>query len=307
MPHPFRRLFDNAYVVLTAASLMWAGNTIIGKIAVGEVTPMGLTLMRWVIVCAILALFYRREAAASLPVLLPRWRWVVAMAVLGYTVFNALLYLAAHHTSAVNMTMLQASIPVFVLLGGVALLGARVGGLQVAGTLATLVGVIVVATGGDAGRLLSLSFNVGDVFVLVACALYAGYTLGLRKRPPVSGFGLFTWFAVIAMLASIPLVVWEAARGEFFWPTPKGWLMLLYIALCPSLLSQIFYIRGVDLIGPARAGLFINLIPVFGAFMAVLILGEPFDWAEVFAALLVFGGIALAEWGKSVPARTPAP
>ena len=277
---------------------MWAGNTIVGKIAIGEVTPMTLTFMRWLLVCAILVAFYRREVGEAAPKLLQRWRWVTAMAVLGYTVFNALIYVAAHHTSGVNLTMLQASIPVMVLIGAAFLYRTPIGALQAVGTVLTVIGVLVVASGGEIARLIGLELNIGDVYILVACALYAGYTLGLRKRPDISGFGLFIGFAFVAMVSSAPLLAVEIARGEFFWPGLKGWVMLVYVTICPSLLSQIFYIRGVELIGPARAGLFINLIPIFGAAMAVLILGEPFGWDELIAAGLVFGGIAVAEAGK---------
>jgi drug/metabolite transporter (DMT)-like permease len=298
MTHPLRRLSGNAYLMLVAATMMWAGNSIIGKVAIGQVTPMTLTFMRWFLVCVIIGLLYRRDAAAAWPVLRPRWRWVVAMSVLGYTIFNALVYAAAHHTSGVNLTMLQSSIPVMVLIGAAIVFRTRIGGLQALGTVLTVVGVLVVASGGDIGRILRLGFNVGDLYVLIACALYSGYTLGLRKRPATSGLELFIGFAVVAMVSSLPLLVWEVARGEFFWPSLVGWAILAYVTLCPSLLSQIFYIRGVELIGPARAGLFINLIPIFGAVMAVLVLGEPFGWQEVAAAALVFGGIAVAEAGR---------
>jgi drug/metabolite transporter (DMT)-like permease len=298
MTHPLRRLSGNAYLMLVAATMMWAGNSIIGKVAIGQVTPMTLTFMRWFLVCVIIGLLYRRDAAAAWPVLRPRWRWVVAMSVLGYTIFNALVYAAAHHTSGVNLTMLQSSIPVMVLIGAAIVFRTRIGGLQALGTVLTVVGVLVVASGGDIGRILRLGFNVGDLYVLIACALYSGYTLGLRKRPATSGLELFIGFAVVAMVSSLPLLVWEVARGEFFWPSLVGWAILAYVTLCPSLLSQIFYIRGVELIGPARAGLFINLIPIFGAVMAVIVLGEPFGWQEVAAAALVFGGIAVAEAGK---------
>jgi drug/metabolite transporter (DMT)-like permease len=298
MTHPLRRLSGNAYLMLVAATMTWAGNSIIGKVAIGQVTPMTLTFMRWFLVCVIIGLLYRRDAAAAWPVLRPRWRWVVAMSVLGYTIFNALVYAAAHHTSGVNLTMLQSSIPVMVLIGAAIVFRTRIGGLQALGTVLTVVGVLVVASGGDIGRILRLGFNVGDLYVLIACALYSGYTLGLRKRPATSGLELFIGFAVVAMVSSLPLLVWEMAAGEFFWPSLVGWAILAYVTLCPSLLSQIFYIRGVELIGPARAGLFINLIPIFGAVMAVIVLGEPFGWQEVAAAALVFGGIAVAEAGK---------
>ena len=298
MPSIFKRLYSNPYFVLPAASLMWAGNSVIGRVAIGEVTPMALTFLRWFFVCCLMALFYRRPALEALPVLRGRWPWLIAMAVLGYTIFNALLYVAAQHTPAVNITLLQASIPVLVLLGGALLFRARVAPLQGLGTVLTLVGVAVVASGGDIARLAAFQFNIGDVFILIACMLYAGYTLGLRWRPPLAGLSLLVWFAVVAMAASIPLLIYEIASGAFFWPSWKGWLILVYVTICPSLLSQIFYMRGVELIGPGRAGLFINLVPVFGALMAVAFLREPFGWADAGAAVLVFGGIAVAEAGK---------
>ena len=109
---------------------------------------------------------------------------------------------------------------------------------------------------------------------------------------------MLSCYAFAALIAALPLIAYEIAVGDWFALTVKGWLILGYVALGPSLLSQIFYIRGVELIGPARAGLFVNLIPVFGAAMAVGLLGEPFSWSEVTALLLVTSGIAVAEVGK---------
>lgn len=293
-----KRLYANPYLVLSSASLLWAGNSIIGKVAIGEISPMTLTCLRWLAVMAILAVFFRRDVWIAARSLAPRWPWMMAMGALGYTAFNALLYLSAYHTSATNMTMLQGSLPVMVLAGGALITRTAIGRLQGAGTILTLLGVVVIASGGDVERLARLQFNIGDLYVLIACILYAGYTLALRQRPPVSGFHLFAGFAFAALLAAIPLIVWEIESGQWFPPTTKGWLILAYVAIGPSLLAQLFYIRGVDLIGPARAGLFVNLIPVFGALMAVIFLGEPFAGVELVALLLVTGGIAIAEIGK---------
>jgi drug/metabolite transporter (DMT)-like permease len=147
----------------------------------------------------------------------------------------------------------------------------------------------------DLEVLRTLALNIGDVWMLIACVFYAGYTLGLRRRPPVSGLVFFTALAGVAFLSSLPLLAIEIAQGAMQWPTAKGWLILLYIGLLPSLVSQIFFIRGVELIGPARAGLFVNLVPVFGALLAVLLLGEPFALYHALGLFLVLGGIWLAE------------
>ena len=217
-PRLLARLYDNAYVLLTGATLMWAGNSIIGIAAVGEVTPMTLTFLRWFFVCLILVALYRRDVEAAAPVLAPRWRWVTAMAVLGYTAFNALLYGAAHHTSGINLTMLQSSIPVMVLVGGAVAFGSRVTGVQALGTALTVIGVLVVASGGDIRRLLGLEFNAGDLYVLSPARSMPATRSGCAGAPAISGFGLFIGFAVVAMVSSLPLLLYEMARASFFWP-----------------------------------------------------------------------------------------
>jgi drug/metabolite transporter (DMT)-like permease len=131
--------------------------------------------------------------------------------------------------------------------------------------------------------------------MIAACAFYSGYAVFLRLRPDVSGPTLFAAFAAAALLTSLPLVAYEIAAGIVQWPTPKGWLIMAFIGLFPSFLAQLFFMRGVELIGPGRAGLFVNLVPVFGAFMAVLILGEPFHLYHAAALVLVLGGIFIAE------------
>ncbi len=158
-----------------------------------------------------------------------------------------------------------------------------------------MAGVAAIASQGDWQRLAALAFNSGDVMMLVACLFYAGYTVGLRERPAVSGFGFLAAMAFAALLTSIPLFIWEIAQGKFIWPTPKGLLLLAYAALGPAFVAQVLYMRGVELIGPGRAGVFVNLVPAFGALMAVLLLGEPLAAYHVVALALVIGGIVIAQ------------
>ena len=105
---------------------------------------------------------------------------------------------------------------------------------------------------------------------------------------------------MVALIGTLPLVAIEFALGQASLPTIKGWGILLYVAVFPSFLGQIFYVRGVDLVGPGRAGLFVNLVPVFAAILAVVILGERFAFYHGIALILVLGGIWLAERGKEV-------
>jgi drug/metabolite transporter (DMT)-like permease len=137
------------------------------------------------------------------------------------------------------------------------------------------------------------------VLIFIAAVLYAGYTIGLRERPRVSGLSLLAGMALAAFVTSVPLMIWEIAAGGFIWPTPAGYATLVYVALGPAFVSQILFMRGVELIGPGRAGVFVNLVPAFGAIMAVVILGEPFAVYHVVALSLVVGGIAIAQQGSA--------
>jgi drug/metabolite transporter (DMT)-like permease len=220
------------------------------------------------------------------------------MGALGFTVFNALFYVAAHSTTAVNIGIIQGSIPVFVLVGAFAAWRTRVTALQVAGVLVTSLGVAIVAAGGELARLAALALNLGDLLMILACLLYAGYTLGLSRRPPVSPLSLFMAMAGVAFVTSLPLALAEAALGLFQWPTPAGWLIIALVALFPSFLAQIAFIQGVSLIGPGRAGVFVNLVPVFASILALLVLKEPFQPFHAVALGLVLGGIWLSEQGR---------
>lgn len=293
-----RLISSNAFVLLTLTAIFWAGNAVAGRSAVGEVSPMLLTALRWLGVVVFLWGFMRHRFEADLPVIRRHLPFVLTMGTVGYTLFNALFYIAAHTTTAVNIGIIQGAIPVFVLAIAFLADKAPIKPLQMAGILVTMVGVAFIATKGDITHLLDLVFTQGDVLMVIACFFYAGYTVGLRRRPAVSGLGFFAVMATAAFVTSLPLVAVEMAMGQFQWPTPKGWLITLYIAVFPSFLSQLFFMRGVDLIGPGRAGIFVNLVPVFSAILAVLLLGEAFQTYHALALALVLGGIVLAEKGK---------
>lgn len=291
-------LMARPFLLLVLTALFWGGNAVAGKLAVGEITPMALTCLRWVLVCLMLWPLVRRDMPAVWPTIRARWPSIVAMGTFGFTAFNALFYMAAYHTSGINLTIIQGAIPVFVLLASVPLFGTKILPLQIAGVVLTLFGVALTAAHGDLSTLAKLAFNIGDVWMLIACTFYAGYTLALRNRPPLPGLLFFAAMAGVACLTSIPLLVWEIAAGQFMMPTPKGIAILVYVALFPSFIAQIYFMRGVELIGPGRAGLFVNLVPVFGALLAVAVLGERFGLYHAVALALVLGGIYVSERAK---------
>jgi drug/metabolite transporter (DMT)-like permease len=290
-------IYGQPYVLLVLTTLFWGGNVVAGKLAVGEVSPMAITFLRWLIPFLALTFVARAAVAAERHTLVAAWPYILTMAGLGFTAFNALFYAAAYHTTAVNIAIIQGATPIFVLIG-TAFLGARLRLLQFVGVMTTMGGVVLTASHGDMEVLSSLAFNRGDTWLLIASIFYALYTLALRWKPPASDLVFFVALSAAACVTSLPLVVAEGLMGQLQWPSAKGCLIVLYVALFPSLLCQMFYIRGIELIGPGRASTFYNLVPVFGALLSTIILDEPFAAYHVLALVLVLGGIAVAEGGR---------
>lgn len=294
----FSRIGGNAYVMLSLTTLLWAFNTIASRMAVGNVSPMLLVLLRWVLACAVLAVIAREAIRTDWPLLKNRLPFLFLMGAFGYTGFNALFYAAGHHTTAINIGILQGSMPILVLIAGALAFRERATPIQWAGTCLTMLGVAVVASGGSLETLKALKFNIGDVWMLIACVFYAVYTVALKKRPAVSALGFFAFMALAATVTSVPLAVAEWASGDMLWPTAAGWALIVFIALGPSLTAQLMFMRGVQLIGPVRSGIFINLVPVLGPLLAILVLGERFGWHHGLALAMVLGGIFVAERGR---------
>ncbi len=288
-----------AYAMLIVTTWCWGLNAIFGRLAVDQIAPMQLVMFRWLGVVLLMLLFSRNNLLRDWPVLRRHLPFLFLMGALGFTTFNALFYVASHYTTAINIGILQGSIPVFVLLGSLLLLRHRIGPIQAIGVGLTLGGVVIIASGGKPGELLDLEVNRGDALMLLACFFYAAYSVGLSRRPNVSALGLFTVMAIAAWLVSLPLIAVETWQQGWQAPTQTGWIIALLVTLLPSLLAQVFFINGVALIGPGRAGVFVNLVPVFASLMAVLFLRERFEVYHALALVLVLGGIGLSELGKA--------
>ncbi len=299
MTSGIKRMIDALYaapiLLLTLTALFWGGNAVAGRLAIDHISPLLLTFLRWGLVLVVLWPLYGGQVRAAWPAIKPQLLSIVLMAGLGFTAFNVLFYYGAHHTSAINLGILQGSVPVIVLAGAFVTHGVKATLLQMIGVAITLVGVAVVATRGDVRSILDLDLNRGDLAMLAACVLYAYYAVALRDRPKMPAAAFFTLLALIAAATSLPLVLLEAATIGFVAPTARGWLITAYVAIFPSCLAQLFFLRGVDLIGPGRAGVFVNLVPVFAAALGVGLIGEPFAHFHAIALILVVGGIWLAQ------------
>ena len=290
--------WHSPHLLLTCATLSWAGHAIGARIAVGEVSPLLLMQLRWLFCFLILLMVFSKQMRLYWPIVRQRWRYVALMGGGGLAGFTALFSLGAQHTTAVNLGITQGAIPAFVMVFGMLLFGTRISRLQFLGLLVSLCGVVVLITGGQIAMLLTLTFNVGDLMMIAACFCYALYVLHLGKRLEMPPIIMVAYFSVSAFVALTLFTIGEAAAGQLVQPSLTGLAVILYCAIFPSILSQTFFMRGVELIGATRAGLYVNLVPVFAAFMAMGILSEPMYGYHIMALIMVVAGIALAEKHK---------
>lgn len=292
-----------AYILLLLTTLFWGGNAIAGKLAVGHVSPMLLTTARWSIACLILAAIGWRRLKVDWPTLRKRLVFLTVLSTAGFAVFNIALYSALLFTSAINVSIEQAGMPMLIFVANFILFRMRVAWAQIVGFVVSLAGVALTAAHGEPARLLDLDVNFGDALMLIALVVYAGYTVALRFRPAVHWQSLMIVMCGAAAISSMPFAVAEYFHGTAVFPDAQGWAVIGYTALFPSILAQVFYIRGVELIGANRAGLFINLVPIFGTLLAIVLLGETFHLYHAVAMAMVLGGIAVAELGGRKAAR----
>jgi drug/metabolite transporter (DMT)-like permease len=286
-----------AYILLALTTLFWAGNSIAGKLAVGHASPMVLVTLRWAGVMVVLYLLKRGQIAADWTAIRLRLGYLLLLGTLGFTVFSVALYYALIYTTAINTSILQGGMPLFVFAASFMLFSSRISAEQAAGFAFSFLGVIVIAMRGDLANLIGLDINVGDALMLIAVMAYGIYTAALRSKPQMHWTSLIFILCVGATLASLPMLALEAARGQTILPDTRGWAVIAYVVVFPSLIGQVFYIRAVELIGANRAGLFINLLPVWGALLAVTILGEEFHLYHAVALMAILAGISLAEYG----------
>ena len=290
-----------AYLFLVLAALFWAGNVVGARAIHADMEPLTLAFLRWALVLLVL-----------LPWALPRlWRQrqllrrhlpiLLLLSILSVTNFTAFVYLGVQNTTAANATLLQSAVPVVILLLNALLLRRAPNGRQWLGVVTSLLGVVVLITQADFGMLLRLDFNRGDIWIAAGVLTWSFYSVALRWRPAeLDGFTLFAFNVLAGVVALVPFALMEHAGGaDIRWSMPVL-STLVYMAIFPSILSYLFWNRGVAELGAARAGLFIHLMPLFGVLLSVLFLGETLHLYHVAGILLIFIGIYLATLSQTL-------
>lgn len=285
----------NAYFLLLGTTLLWGANAVAGKLAVGHVSPMMLTALRWSVAFLVLLCIGHRRLRADWPLARGHLSLLFLLGFFGFTLFNVALYTALAHTSAINVSIEQGGIPMFIFLINFLVFRVRVAPGQMVGFVVSMAGIVLVASHGAPARLLALELNLGDALMLGAVLVYAGYTVALRFKPAIHWQSFLTVLSAAAFVGTLPFVAVEYVFGALTLPDARGWALVAFIALFPSLLAQVFYVRGVELIGSNRAGLFVNLVPIFGTVLSILVLGEDLRPYHALALAMTLGGIFIAE------------
>jgi len=289
-----RRLIDQAWLLMMLPPLFWAGNAVMGRAVAGAVPPIGLAFWRWVLGTLIVLPFAWKHLRHDITPLMARWKDVLVLGTLGIGMFNTFQYIALNSTTALNTVMLQSTMPVMIVLMSLLLFGDRVGGAQGAGIVVSLMGALTLISHGDPAVLLGLRLNVGDVWMLVAVAIYAAYTTLLRRKPAVHGLSFVVATFAVGAVELLPFYVWETLTQRAVEPTVTTFLAVGYVALFPSIVAYLCFNRVVELVGANSAGLAIHLVPVFGSVLAVLFLGEQPHLYHGVGIALIAVGIALA-------------
>ena len=284
-----------AYVLLLLTMLFWAANAVAGKFAVGHISPMLLVTLRWLVAAVLAAWLARKKLRGDWPAIRSNLPFLFLLGAAGFTGFNAALYSALNYTTAINVSIEQAGLPIVIFLANFLLFRMKVTWLQILGVVLTIIGIALTASHGDFTRLAGLDLNFGDALMLLAVLSYGGYSVALRFKPVIHWTTMIFVLSVAAVVSSIPFTLWEYGAGHTILPDMTGWAIALFTAVFPSILGQVFYIWSNEMIGSNRAGLFINLVPIFGTLLSIALLGEAFEPFHAVAIVLVLGGIWLAE------------
>nr|WP_086493901.1 DMT family transporter [Novosphingobium panipatense] len=283
-----------AFLMLGLVMLFWAGNSITGRAVREDIPPFTLALGRWLIAVLVLLPFAARQLWRERAEALAGWRWVLALGFLGIVCFNSFVYTGLHYTTAANALLLQAAIPAAVTALDFAIFGGRPGRMHVIGVLVSTLGVVAIVFRGDSGAMMQLQFGRGDGLVFCAVAAWSLYTVFLRKRPAISAASFLLLTFAIGALAMAPLAAMEAAQGQVVVWRPGVLAAFAYVGVFPSVIAYFIYNRATGELGAARAGQAITLMPLFGALLSALLLGERLHGYHFAGMALILGGIVLS-------------
>lgn len=287
-------LMDRPYLLLSLTSLFWAINIVLGRYAASDIPPLAFAFLRWLGASLVILPFAWKALKTDWPVIRAHLPLMATLSATGIGGYNALAYWGLGYTEALNALLVQSTGPLLIALWGWGLWGDKLSPAQFFGILTSLIGVLVIIARGDFAHIATLRLNPGDILTFLALVLYGLYAALLRTRPVMGQTSFLAATIWGGALLLFPFALGEFLAGHRINVTSASLTVLAYVAVFPSLIAYMFFVRSVELIGPNRASPFFHLMPVFGSVIAILFLGEQ---PQIFHALgfgLVLGGVFVA-------------
>ena len=294
------------YLLLSLTSLFWSLNWVIGRAIVGHVSPLTLTFIRWLVAVAVMMPFAWPQIRGHWPVVRRNWKVIAWLGFWGTGLHNAFAYVGLQYTTATNGVILNSAIPILIILLGWLVYRETITRVQTLGVAISLAGILTIISRGEPAVLAQLEMNKGDLIVLFGMVFWAAYTVFLRMKPAeLPGLAMLACCGVVGVTLLFPLMLVEmlflGGHVEF---TPATVAAMFYVGIFPSFVGYVFWNRGVAEVGPTIAGLFVHLMPAFGALLGWLFLDERIHLFHLVGIALILAGIALTTRGHRA---TPEP
>ena len=285
-----------AYLLLTLSVLFWAGNFIVGKFAtLFEIPPLTLNVLRWLSVWIILMPFTYKEIYNNLPDIKRKWLVISFMGIITISTFNSVVYYALNHTQIINAVLVLASIPAATIILSSLMKIEKTNIFQLFGLFLSIVGIGSIISNGDIQKIISLNFNKGDVWMLVCVITWSLYSTLLKKnRFKYSQFTLIQLMVSAGLIFLIPQLFYEQSIGLVVNFNKSFFFILFYVVAFPAIAAYYCWQKGVEIIGPNRSSMFIQLMPLFSAIMAIIIFNEKFELYHFTGAAFIVSGIYLS-------------
>jgi drug/metabolite transporter (DMT)-like permease len=297
-------LNQQAYLLACLTYLMWSLNIVFGRYIAHDVPPVTLGMLRWAIAGLILLPFTWSHLRRDWPAIKTHIPILCLLGLTGTTGYAIPSYWGLQYTLAINGLLIQCTMPMVIGLTSYFLVGDRLNAGQIAGIVISFFGILMILTSGDPDVLHSISFNRGDLALLVAILIFALYSPLMRKRPAMHPLSFLAITAIAGTLIVLPLVAWELSVKDLPAFDLHMTAVVLYMAIFPSLLAYLCYNRGVQLLGPNPVAALYPLIVVFGSVQAIAFLGERPQWFHFVGTVFIVGGVLLATRMAGKP-RTP--
>ena len=285
-----------AYLLLIFATLFWSGNFIVGKAAsIYQIPPFSLNFYRWLFAGLILLPFTYKEIINNLDYIKSKISLFILLGFASITIFNSIVYYSLYHTQVISGVLMISTIPVWIIFISSLLNIEKTNIFQLSGVVLSLLGVVFIITKADLNLIRNLDFNKGDLTMVIAMFAWAVYSVFLKKdKFKISQIALLEMVIITGLIMLIPIFLIEMLLGNKIQFGKPFYLTLTYVVLFPGLASFFFWIKGISIIGANRAGIFLHLMPIFGAIMAILIFNEKFMFYHILGAVFIIIGISLS-------------